>query len=159
METSGSPAYARALVQRLSSSSSNQQAEAAAKLAALGRHAVAAEAAVGAGAIPALLQLLTRSSSTVSSQAVCALSSLCSFNSARLRQLVQAGGVEALLPLLSGAPDVSKTAAFILAGMAEALPEAKQQLGAAILEPLLSLLRTTGSDPTRATALIAMNNL
>lgn len=109
MAASGSPAYARALVQRLSSSSSNQQAEAAAKLAALGRHAIAAEAAVGAGAIPALLQLFTRSSSTVSSQAVCALSSLCSFNSARLRQLVQAGGVEALLPLLAGAPDVSKT--------------------------------------------------
>lgn len=157
-----SPAYCRALIQRLRSSSS--QAEAAEKLAALicGNDA-AAEAAVAAGAIPALLQLLKRSSvagsASVGGQAARALASLCMNEPARLRQLLQAGGVDALLPLLPGAPDVSQLAAGILSSMASKLPDAKQQLGAAALLPLLSLLHAPDNEPVVEAALAALVNL
>ena len=166
MAASGSPAYCRALVQRLriSSSSSSQQAEAAAKLASLVQaNAAAAEAAVVAGAIPALLQLLKGSSSAGSvaarSRAVSALASLCMNEPARLRQLLQPGGVDALLPLLPGRADVSHLGTLILGSMAAELPDAKQQLGAAALMPLLSLLRASDDHPVLEAALAALDTL
>lgn len=152
-----SPAYCRALVQRLRSGSS--QAEAAAKLPALvsGRRA-AVETAAAAGAIPALIQALRRSgSAALLSKAARALTSICLNQPANLRQLWQAGGVDALLPLLAGACDVSQLASDVLDSLARKLPELKQQLGAAALAPLLSCVRTSGSSsPRQSAALVAL---
>lgn len=157
-----SPAYCRALVQRLRSSSS--QAEAAAKLVALVRgNAAAAEAAAAAGAIPALLQLLKRStaasSAAVRGQVAHALACLCIHEPARLRQLLQAGGVDALLPLLPAAEDAAHLAAGLLGSIAQHLPDVRQQLGAAALRPLLAAACTPGTEHVRGAALYAINNL
>lgn len=160
-----SPAFCQALVKRLRSGSSQAEA-AAAKLAALVHASDDAGAmAVAAGAIPALLQVVKqRASSRARGEALSALMQLCHHKPAHSQQFVQAGGASVLLQLLAGAEEAAvdsmpDMAAAALGGLASDLPEMRQELGAAAFPALVSLLRTSGSEDVRSTALFAVYNL
>ncbi len=160
MAASASPAYCRALIQRLrGGGGSAAQADAATRLAALvWNDDDAADMAAAAGAIPALIQALRRSGSEALQRgAVRALAGISLNQPAHLRQLVQSGGIPVLLPLLAGPG--ADNAAGLLGSLASELPDLKQQLGAAALAPLLSCVRTTDSNNTRELALTALTNL
>lgn len=160
MAMAASPAYCHALVQRLRSGSSNSQANAAARLAALVRQGGdAAGALAAAGVIPALIQFLKDSSpSGAQKEAATALCRLCLYQPANGWQLVQAGGVGVLAGLLSRADDTAVIAADTLAHIAVFLPEMRREVGAAALSSLLLLLRS-GSANVQEPALSPINNL
>ena len=156
-----SPAYCRALVQRLRSGSPSSEADAAARLETLVRGGGdAAAAAAAAGAVAALVQFLRHSSPFPGQmEAAVALAGLCLYQPTNARQLVHAGAVPVLVRLLSGATkEVAMVAADTLANIAAFLPEMRQELGTAAFPSLLSLLRS-GSTNAQEHALSAINNL
>ncbi len=159
MAASASPAYCRALIQRLRGGTGGAQADAAAKLAALvWNNGNAADMAAAAGAIPALIQALRLSGSAVLQRdAAKGLTGICLNQPARLQLLIQSGGIPVLLPLLAGAG--ADIAAGLLASIAAELPDLRQQIGAAANAPLLACVRTSASDYVRELALTALINL
>lgn len=164
MAASCSPAYCIALVQRLRGGGGGgggtaAQADAAARLAALvSGNTAAADMAAAAGAIPSLVQALRHSGSArLQCEAAKALNGICLNRPAHLRQLQQAGGIDALLPLLELLE--GGLAASLVGSLAKEVPEMKQQLGATTLGPLLACVRTNANDNPRELALMALSNL
>jgi len=169
-----SAAYCRALVQRLHGGSTTNQAEAADKLARLASEGDQGCAAVAAaGAIPALLrsmqQLLQHGGGdalvrgrAATGHMACALAVLCSRNPSRSAQLVESGGLDALLPLLSASDEATHmSAAAVLSSVATAFPGQHQQELAAAVLALTALLRQAhpSSKDVLLVLLTAVNNL